>query len=184
MWRSPLPKGILGETHLAHMIVSSVPSSRDLRRSESVNPGKLNTRSAVALTAGIVRNWRAITEIRDPSSFLPITVLIGMEGICSQSCISSLVLSVFDLSGEMFVVSAGDTILQNKLHNQTWYKIRVWVQHDQGEGLLLASREKTGHGDSSRQSWNRWSQWVVGSGCCRWISWKEVQTQILSSCRS
>ena len=43
MWRSPLPKGILGDPHLAHMIVSSVPSSRDLRRSESVRPAKINT---------------------------------------------------------------------------------------------------------------------------------------------
>jgi hypothetical protein len=30
MWRSPLPKGILGDPHLTHMITSSVPSSRDL----------------------------------------------------------------------------------------------------------------------------------------------------------
>jgi hypothetical protein len=64
MWRSPLPKGILGGPHLDHMIASTVPSSRDLLRSESVSPAKLNTRSAVALTAGIARNWRAITEIR------------------------------------------------------------------------------------------------------------------------
>ena len=35
---------------------SSVPSSRDLRRSESVRPEKLNTHSAVALAAGIARN--------------------------------------------------------------------------------------------------------------------------------
>ena len=62
MWRSPLPKGILGDSHLAHMIVSSVPSSRDLRRSESVRPAKLNTRSAVALAAGIARNWRGISR--------------------------------------------------------------------------------------------------------------------------
>jgi hypothetical protein len=48
MSRSPLPKGILGDPHLAHMIASSVPSSRRLRRSESVRPPKLNTRSVVA----------------------------------------------------------------------------------------------------------------------------------------
>ena len=75
-----------------------------------------------------------------------------MEDICNQSFIPSLVLSVSDLSGEMFVVCAGDTILKNKLHNQSGYNIRVWVQHDQGEGLLLVSREKTRHGDDSRQS--------------------------------
>ncbi len=49
MWRSPLPKGTLGDPHLAHMIPSSVPSNRDLRRSESVRPVKLNTRSVVEL---------------------------------------------------------------------------------------------------------------------------------------
>jgi hypothetical protein len=44
----------------------------------------------------------------EPSSFLPSTVLLGIEGrgICSQSCISSLVLSASDFSGEMFVVCA------------------------------------------------------------------------------
>ena len=31
----------------------------------------------------------------------------------------------------------------------------VWSQHEQGEGLSLASREKAGHGDASRQSWSR-----------------------------
>ena len=36
---------------MAHMIASSVPSSKDSRRSESVRPAKLNTRSAVALAA-------------------------------------------------------------------------------------------------------------------------------------
>jgi hypothetical protein len=46
-----------------------------------------------------------------------------MEGICSQSCISILVLSASDLSGEMFVVCDEDTILQNKLHNQNYYFI-------------------------------------------------------------
>jgi hypothetical protein len=47
MWRSPLPKGILGDPHLTHMISTSVPSTRDLLRSEgqSVRPPKLNTRS-------------------------------------------------------------------------------------------------------------------------------------------
>ncbi len=62
MWRSPLPKGILGGPHLDHMIASSVPSSRDLHRSE--RPAKLNTRSVVPLTDGIDRNWRVIMEIR------------------------------------------------------------------------------------------------------------------------
>ncbi len=57
MWKSPLPKGILGDPHLAHMIASSVPSSRDLRRSESVIPEKLNTRSVT-----IHRNSQEIDE--------------------------------------------------------------------------------------------------------------------------
>ncbi len=35
MWRSPLLKGILGDHPLDHMIASSVPSSRDLCRSET-----------------------------------------------------------------------------------------------------------------------------------------------------
>jgi hypothetical protein len=60
MWRSPPPKGILGDPHLAHMIDSRVPSSRDLHRSESVRPVKLNTRSAVALVAGS-RNIQELT---------------------------------------------------------------------------------------------------------------------------
>jgi hypothetical protein len=64
MWRSPLPKGILGDPHLDNMIVSNVPSIRDLHRSESVNPVKLNTGSSVALDVGISRNWRVITEIQ------------------------------------------------------------------------------------------------------------------------
>ncbi len=64
MWRSPLPKGILGDPHLAHMITSNVPSSRDFPRSESVRPEKLNTRSAVPLISGIVRNWRVMTVMR------------------------------------------------------------------------------------------------------------------------
>ena len=68
MLRSPLPKGILGDPHLTHMIDSSVPSRRDLRRSESVRPAKLNTRSAVALAAGIVRIWRAMTVMRGKRS--------------------------------------------------------------------------------------------------------------------
>ena len=38
------------------MIASSVLSSRDLWRSESVRPVKLNTRSVVTLSGGIVRN--------------------------------------------------------------------------------------------------------------------------------
>ena len=40
----------------------------------------------------------------DPSSFLLITVLFGIEGICSQSCISRLVLSASGICGEMFAV--------------------------------------------------------------------------------
>ena len=39
-------------------------------------------------------------------------------------------------------------------------QFRVWSQHETGERLLLSSREKAGHGDTSRQSWNRRSQWV------------------------
>ena len=42
--------------HLDHMIDSSVPSCRDLHRSESVIPSELNTRSVVTLVAGIARN--------------------------------------------------------------------------------------------------------------------------------
>ncbi len=115
MWRSPLPKGILGDPHLAHMIASSVPSSRDLLRSESVRPAKLNTRSAVALAAGIVRNWQAMTEMwgkracptslhqtrtstswvmSDPSSFLPITVLLWIAGIAFPALFCQLPISV------------------------------------------------------------------------------------------
>ena len=127
MWRSPPPKGILGDLHLAHMIASSVPSSKDLSRSESVRPTKQNTRSSVALAVGISRNWRAMTAIRgnracptslhqtrtstswvmsDPSSFLPITTLLWITDIWNQSCISSLVLStsdICDICGEFFL---------------------------------------------------------------------------------
>jgi hypothetical protein len=60
-----------------------------------------------------------------------------------KSCISILVLSDSDFSGEIFVECGGDTILKNKRHNQTRYKIRVWVQQEQGQGLFLASREKS-----------------------------------------
>ena len=58
MWRSPLHKGILGDPHLTHMIDSSVLSNRDLLRSEIVRPSKLNTRSTVALDAGIAKLCR------------------------------------------------------------------------------------------------------------------------------
>jgi hypothetical protein len=37
---------------VTHMIASNVPSSRDLRRSESVRPAKLNTHSTVELATG------------------------------------------------------------------------------------------------------------------------------------
>ena len=85
-------------------------------------PQKLTTRSTVALAVGIVRNWRVMTVIRGnragptplhqtrtstfwmmshPSSFLPFTALLWISGICSQSCISSLVLSVSEIWGNL-----------------------------------------------------------------------------------
>ncbi len=66
------------------------------RFAQVVRPAKLNTRSTVVLVAGIDRNWR-------PSSFLPITALLWIAGIWSQSCISSLVFSVSDICGEKCV---------------------------------------------------------------------------------
>jgi hypothetical protein len=64
----------------------------------------------------------------DLSSVLPIKVLLGIEGIRSKSCISSLVLSASDIArtcayitGEMFAVDdtvcAGDTIVTT-MHNE------------------------------------------------------------------
>ena len=47
-----------------HMITSSVPSRRDLRRSESVRPTKQNTRSPLALAAGFDRNSRNALDHR------------------------------------------------------------------------------------------------------------------------
>ncbi len=82
----------------------------------------------------------------DPSSFWPITALLGIEGTCSQSCIPSLVLSASDTCGEIFAIDdtvcAGDTILQNKRHNQTWYK--NWSEsatHGSRETLTCFARE-------------------------------------------
>ena len=63
MWISPLQKGILGETHWVHMISSSVPSTRDLRRSESVRPVKLNTPEFSCSTGR--RNSQELTSITD-----------------------------------------------------------------------------------------------------------------------
>jgi hypothetical protein len=82
----------------------------------------------------------------DPSSFWPITVLLGIEGICSQSFISSLVLCVSDFSGEMFDVCAGDTILKNKRHNQTWYKIGVSAATRARRGTLTCFSREIWHG--------------------------------------
>jgi hypothetical protein len=59
MWRSPLPKGILGDPHLSHMM----PLRNFKKRFGHVKQAKLNTRSTVALAAGIVRNWRAIAPL-------------------------------------------------------------------------------------------------------------------------
>ena len=139
MWRSPLPKGILGDPHLDHMMVSIAPSNRDLHRSESVRPVKLNTRSSVVLASGITRNWRVMTEMRgnracptslhqtrkstswvmsDPSLFLSITALLWITGMCN---ISILVLST-EICGDMFAVDntvwAGDTILHKRRHTK------------------------------------------------------------------
>jgi len=55
----------------------------------------------------------------DPSSFLPITALLWITGIWSQSCISILVFSTSDVCGDLPLevdgtVCAGDTILHNK----------------------------------------------------------------------
>ncbi len=65
----------------------------------------------------------------DLSSVLPITVLLGIEGICSKSCISSLVLSASDIGGEMFAVDdtvcAGDTIMHNERQQSDVIQIRV-----------------------------------------------------------
>jgi len=189
MWRSPLPKGILGDPHLAHMIASSVPSSRDLRRSESVRPAKLNTSSAVALAAGIARNWRAMTAMRgkracptslhqtkmstswvmsDPSSFLPITALL----LDRRHCISSLVLSASDICGDLppevdSTVCAGDTIMHNKRQqSDVLQSFSVTSTRGRREAYLLCSRK---HGDVSRYSWSRRSQWTVRCGYCRCI---------------
>ncbi len=134
------------------MIVSSVPSNRDLLRSDRCQTSKTKPTfsSLVTQVAVIVRNWRVMTVIRgnracptslhqtrtstswvmsDPSSFLSITVLIGITRICMSS--------------------------------QTWYRIGVWSQHEEGERLWHVSSEKAGQRDSSRYSWNRRSQWVV-----------------------
>jgi len=74
----------------------------------------------------------------------------------------SLVLSVSDFKSVVRCLLC----VQEIRHNQTWYKIGVWVQSEEGEGLLLASREKTGHGDTSRQFWSRGSPWDVGCDYC------------------
>jgi hypothetical protein len=54
-------------------------------------------------------------------------------------------------------------------NNQTSYKIGVRAQHEEEERLLLIEREKAGHGDSSRYSLSRRSQWAVRCGFCRCI---------------
>ena len=42
MWRSPLPKGILGNPHLSHMMDSNVPSIRDLRADYNTRESRLS----------------------------------------------------------------------------------------------------------------------------------------------
>ena len=59
------------------------------------------------------RSW----VMSDPSVFFPITALVWIAGIWSQSCISSLVLSASDVCGDLppdGTVCTGDTILHNK----------------------------------------------------------------------
>ena len=75
------------------------------------------------------------------------TAQVGIEGICSQSFISSLVLCVSDFSGEMFDVCAGDTILKNKRHNQTWYKIGVSAATRARRGTLTCFSREIWHGN-------------------------------------
>jgi hypothetical protein len=82
----------------------------------------------------------------DPSSFLPISVLVWIEGICSQFCISRLVLATSDISGEMFdvddTVFAGGTVLHNKRQKsdviQNW---NVSATRGRGETLTCFTRE-------------------------------------------
>ena len=84
--------------------------------------------------------------LSDPSSFFEITSLLWITDIYRQSCIPSLVLSVSEICATV-----------------------MWAQHETGEKNLLVSSEKTGRGDISRYSWNRWSQWVVRCDYCRYI---------------
>jgi hypothetical protein len=105
MWRSPLPKGVLEDPHLAHIIASSAPSSRDLRRSERVRPAKLQDVNILGDVWSILvlANYNAALDRRH--------------------CISSLVLSTSDICGDLSpkvdgTVCTGDTILHNK--RQQW----------------------------------------------------------------
>ncbi len=65
----------------------------------------------IELVRRLLNQTRTSTSwvMSDPSSFLPIKVLLGIEGICSQSCISLAFPALFcplptSLPGEMFVV--------------------------------------------------------------------------------
>ncbi len=187
MWRSPLPKGILGDPHLAHMIASSVPSSRNLRMPESVRPAKLNTRSAVALAAGIDRNWRAMTAMRGkracPTSLhqtrtsTSCVCLIHPRSCQWQRCCGSqasaaspafpslcsqLPMSVVICHLKLTAQSAQEIrSCTTNDNNQTSYKVYLWPQHDEGERSLLVACEKAGHGHASRYSCSLRSQIVL-----------------------
>ena len=127
---------------MAHMITSSVPSNRDLRRSESVRPAKLNTRSACTSrrniqeltshdsntrkTSSSLHQTRTSTScvMSDPSSFLPITALLWITGIAFPA-------------QEIRSCTTND-------NNQTSYK--VTSTRGRREAYLLCARK---HGDAS-----------------------------------
>jgi hypothetical protein len=116
-----------------------------------------------ALAAGIVRNWRAMTEMRgkrvcptslhqtrtstswvmsDPSSFLPITTLLWIAGIVFPALFCQLPISVVICHLKLTARSAKEirSCTTNDT-NQMSYKVSVWPQHEEGEKLTCCARE-------------------------------------------
>ena len=81
----------------------------------------------------------------DPSVFFPITALVWIAGIWSQSCISSLVFSASDVCGDLppdGTVCAGDTILHNtRQQSDVVQSLSVSSTRGRRERLTCCARE-------------------------------------------
>jgi hypothetical protein len=145
MWRSRLPKGILGGPDWDHMIDSATFKQRFAQVWECLSNKTKHTFS-VCTTRW---NRQELTS-HDCNTR---TVLFWITDIHSQSCVSRLVLSASDIFGDRFVdddtVWTGDTILKKKRQQsdviQNWSvsgtrgRRETLTCFEEGERLLLGS---------------------------------------------